>query len=98
MYTITISKELKEACPVFAGAAVYAEVKNTSYCEGLWEEIQSFTEKLTTTTQLEDIKKHPVIAATREAYKRCGKRPRKISPIGRSITSQADAGNCLVSD
>lgn len=36
MYTIIVSKELKEACPVFAGAAIYAEVKNTSYCEGLW--------------------------------------------------------------
>ena len=32
MYTIIVSKELKEACPVFAGAAIYAEVKNTSYC------------------------------------------------------------------
>ena len=56
MYTIIVSKELKEACPVFAGAAIYAEVKNTSYCEGLWEEIQSFTEMLTATTRLEDIK------------------------------------------
>ena len=33
MYTIIVSKELKEACPVFAGVAIYAEVKNTSYCE-----------------------------------------------------------------
>lgn len=79
MYTITISKELKEACPVFAGAAVYAEVKNTSYCEGLWEEIQSFTEKLTITTQLEDIKKQPVIAATREAYNGVEKTPEDIA-------------------
>ena len=30
MYTIIVSKELKEACPVFAEAAIYAEVKNTS--------------------------------------------------------------------
>ena len=27
MYTIIVSKELKEACPVFAGAAIYAEVE-----------------------------------------------------------------------
>lgn len=98
MYTIIVSKELKEACPVFAGAAIYAEVKNTSYCEGLWEEIQSFTEMLTATTRLEDIKKQPVIAATREAYKRCGKRSREISAVGRSVTSQIDAGDCFVSD
>ena len=91
MYTIIVSKELKEACPVFAGAAIYAEVKNTSYCEGLWEEIQSFTEMLTATTRLEDIKKQPVIAATRE-------RSREISAVGRSVTSQIDAGDCFVSD
>jgi len=39
MYTISISQEIKEACPVFAGAAVYATVRNTSYSEGLWREI-----------------------------------------------------------
>ena len=44
---ITVSKEIKKACPGFAGVAVYAEVKNTAYCEGLWEEINAFTEELT---------------------------------------------------
>ena len=39
MYTISISQEIKEACPVFAGAAVYAKVRNTTYSEGLWREI-----------------------------------------------------------
>ena len=96
MYTIIVSKELKEACPVFAGVAIYAEVKNTSYCEGLWEEIQSFTEMLTATTRLEDIKKQPVIAATRLQTLR--ERSWEISAVGRSVTSQIDAGDCFVSD
>ena len=51
MYTISISQEIKEACPVFAGAAVYAKVRNTTYSEGLWREINAFTEQLTSTTQ-----------------------------------------------
>ena len=72
MFEIKVSQELKNACPFFAGAAVYAAVKNTAFCEGLWKEINAFTEDLTTTTQMEDIKRQPVIAATREAYKRCG--------------------------
>ena len=75
MYTITVSQEIKNACPVFAGAAIYAAVKNTAYSEGLWKEIHAFTKQLTATTQMEDIKCQPVIAATREAYKRCGKDP-----------------------
>ena len=56
MFEIKVSQEIKDACPVFAGAAVYAAVKNTAYCEGLWKEINAFTEELTTTTQIEDIK------------------------------------------
>lgn len=34
MYTIIVSKELKEACPVFAGAAIYAEVKTLLIVKG----------------------------------------------------------------
>ena len=61
MYTISISQEIKEACPVFAGAAVYAKVRNTTYSEGLWREINAFTEQLTSTTQMEDIKRQPLV-------------------------------------
>lgn len=85
MYTISISQEIKEACPVFAGAAVYATVRNTSYSEGLWREINAFTEQLTSTTQMEDIKRQPVIAATREAYKRCGKDPGRYRPSAEAL-------------
>ena len=56
MFEIKVSQEIKNACPVFAGAAVYAAVKNTAYCDGLWKEINTFTEDLTTTTQMADIK------------------------------------------
>lgn len=85
MYTITVSKEIKEACPVFAGAAVYATVKNSAYNKGLWEEINVFTRELTLTTQLEDIKKQPIIAATREAYKRFGKDPGRYRPSAEAL-------------
>ena len=84
MFEIKVSQEIKDACPVFAGAAVYAAVKNTAYCEGLWKEINAFTEELTT-TQIEDIKHQPVIAATREAYKRCGKDPSRYRPSAEAL-------------
>lgn len=85
MYTITVSEELKKACPVFAGAAVYAEVKNSAFCEGLWEEINDFTQELTSQSQLEEVKLQPVIAATREAYKRCGKDPGRYRPSAEAL-------------
>lgn len=84
-YHIVVSEEIKAACPVYAGAAVYAAVHNTAYSEGLWKEISAFTEELTTTTQLGDIKNQPVIAATREAYKRCGKDPGRYRPSAEAL-------------
>ena len=50
MFEIKVSQEIKNACPVFAGAAVYAAVKNTAYCDGLWKEINTFTEDLIATS------------------------------------------------
>ena len=85
MYQITVSEEIKNACPIFKGAAVYAEVTNTAFCEGLWEEINTFTRELTSTTQPEDVKLQPAIAATREAYKRCGKDPSRYRPSGEAL-------------
>ena len=85
MFEIKVSQEIKNACPVFAGAAVYAAVKNTAYCDGLWKEINTFTEDLTTTTQMADIKLQSVIAATREAYKRCGKDPSRYRPSAEAL-------------
>ena len=85
MYNITISEEIKSACPIFKGAAVYAEVTNTAFCEGLWEEINTFTKELTSTTQPEDIKQQPAIAATREVYKRCGKDPSRYRPSAEAL-------------
>lgn len=85
MYTITVSKEIKEACPEFAGVALYATVRNSAYSEGLWEEIHAFTRELASTTLLEDIKKQPAIAATREAYKRCGKDPGRYRPSAEAL-------------
>lgn len=85
VFDIKVSKEIKEACPVYAGAAIYATVRNSPYSEGLWAEINAFTGQLTTTTQMEDIKCQPVIAATREAYKRCGKDPGRYRPSAEAL-------------
>lgn len=85
MFTITVSNEIKEACPGFAGVAVYAKVKNTAFCESLWGEINDFTRELTTTTRMEDIKLQSAIAATREAYKRCGKDPGRYRPSAEAL-------------
>lgn len=85
MFELKVSQEIRQACPVFAGAAVYAAVKNSTYSEGLWNEINEFTRELTSTTQIDDIKLQPVIAATRKAYKRCGKDPGRYRPSAEAL-------------
>lgn len=95
MYQITVSEEIKNACPIFKGAAVYAKVTNTAFCEGLWEEINAFTRELTSTTQPEDIKLQPAIAATREAYKRCGKDPSRYRPSAEALRRRLMRGIAL---
>ena len=85
MYRLTVSEELKSRCPEYHGAAVYAEVANTPYCEGLWQEINAFTQELRAADTTEGIKLQPALAATREAYKRCGKDPSRYRPSAEAL-------------
>ena len=85
MYNITVSEDIKKACPTFKGAAVFAEVTNTPYCEGLWQEIAEFTRELMTRESWDSIKYQPVIAATREAYRCCGKDPSRYRPSAEAL-------------
>jgi DNA/RNA-binding domain of Phe-tRNA-synthetase-like protein len=75
MFEITISEEIKKACPNFRGVALYGTVNNTEHCNALWQEINDFTKGLLATSKIEDIKLQPAIAATRAGYKSCGKDP-----------------------
>ncbi|MDR0895179.1 MAG: hypothetical protein LBN06_07780 [Prevotellaceae bacterium] len=84
-FCITLSDAIRQLCPGFRGAAVYAAVTNSAHCEGLWEEINAFTQELTATSRLEEIKWQPAIAATREAYKRCGKAPGRYRPSAEAL-------------
>ena len=85
MYQLTISPEIHSRCPEYRGAAVFAEVTNSAYSEGLWQEIAAFTQELKTHDTTDSIKCQPVIATTREAYKRCGKDPSRYRPSAEAL-------------
>lgn len=84
-YTLTLSEEIRCHCPAFRGAAVYAEVANTPFCPPLWQEIDAFTQQLRDRETTESIKHHPVIQATREAYRSCGKDPSRYRPSSEAL-------------
>ncbi len=82
---IKISPQFKEKCPQFKGVKISATVINTPYCEALWKEIDTFTHTLRSTQTTESIKNHPVIQATRDGYKACGKQPSRYRPSSEAL-------------
>jgi len=82
---IKVSSELKQACPEFKGMAVYASVGNSVHNDELWKKIGDFIEKLKASEGIDDIKLQPVIAATREGYKKCGKDPSRYRPSAEAL-------------
>ena len=82
---IEVSEEIRKACPQFAGVAILATVKNTSYNETLWKQIDEFTIRYREMYTTDSIKDMSTIRATREAYKKCGKDPSRYRPSGEAL-------------
>ena len=85
MIRINISEEIKNLWPDFHGAAIFAKVKNTLHNKELWDEINILSEEYRANHEIEDIKKNPAIAATREAYKKFGKDPNRYRPSAEAL-------------
>lgn len=85
MINIQVSDKIKEICPGFAGAAIFAKVNNTLHDSSLWEQIDNCISDYSAAHELEDIKKNPAIAATRQAYKRLGKDPNRYRPSAEAL-------------
>lgn len=84
-FQLHISPEIHEKCPGYVGAAVYAQVSNSAFSEGLWQEIDDFTQELLAGSDTEKSKLQPAIAATRDAYRRCGKDPSRYRPSAEAL-------------
>ena len=82
---IIISEEIKSVCPEFAGAMVYATVKNTEYDDSLWRKIESLGEELRASLDTESLKLMPPIQATRHIYRLCGKDPSRYRPAAEAL-------------
>ena len=82
---IVVSREIESVCPTFVGAAVEAQVTNSSYCEALWDEIHALEDKYRQELTTESLKQLPSIAATRSVYKACGKDPSRYRPASEQL-------------
>ena len=82
---IIVSKEIEAVCPGFVGGCVEAYVKNSPYCEPLWQEINAMGEKFRNELTTATLKELPGIAATRRVYKACGKDPSRYRPASEAL-------------
>ncbi|QIA08287.1 B3/B4 domain-containing protein [Draconibacterium halophilum] len=75
MQRITVSKELAEKVPGIVLSCIECDVQIQVQNNELWEEIESKIKELNSSLCVEEISKMPAIAASRRAYKKCGKDP-----------------------
>lgn len=75
MTAILISKELKEKVPNLKLSVIECDVFVLETSDLLWDDIRKKTGELSADLTTEQISKIPVIAASRKAYKACGKDP-----------------------
>ena len=94
-FQITVSPELRAACPQFVGTAVLADLENTPRSEALWQEIDHFLDSYRSLLTIDSIKEMPAIQATRQTYKRLGKDPSRYRPSGEALVRRALQGKDL---
>ncbi len=82
---IEVSDAIYGVCPDFRMAAITCKVKNDSYNENLWKEIDHFSAQFASFSKMEEIKLRPAIQATRESYKKLGKDPNRYRPSAEAL-------------
>ena len=92
---IIVSDEIKAVCPRFVGACVEAQVVNSSYNAGLWEELNRLGKQCRQTLTTETVKELPSIAATRAVYRACGKDPSRYRPASEQLIRRLLQGKML---
>lgn len=92
---VIVSEEIERVCPDFVGACLEAKVKNSPYCQPLWDEINALGEHFRQTLTTESLKEIPSIAATRSVYRACGKDPSRYRPASEALIRRMLQGKSL---
>ena len=89
---VVISDKIRAAAPDYFMALVEADVVNSPTSDELWKEIEEYSAFLRSTTEVSQVNKRPGIAATRQAYKACGKDPNRYRPASESLCRRVVKG------
>ena len=89
---IVISDKIRNAAPDFFMVQVEADVVNCATPALLWQEIEDYSAQLRENTEISQVNKRPGIAATRAAYKACGKDPNRYRPSSEALCRRVVRG------
>lgn len=92
---ITISDNIKSLCPKLTLGIIECQIRNTAYDLKLWNSINNEIAAFRTQYTIPDINKIPIIQATREAYKKCGKDPNRYRPSSEALSRRIISGKGL---
>ena len=97
MLSIVQSPDFSARVPHFLGVAIEAHVLNSPTSPALWEEMLQAGKTIVARYTPDTIKDHPGIAATRSAYKACGKDPSRYRPASEQLARRILQGKSLYS-
>lgn len=97
MLSITQSPEFRQCVPHFKGVYLDCHVVNSPTSPALWQEIEEACAQLSQQLTPDSLKFQPAIAATRAAYKACGKDPSRYRPASEQLARRALQGKGLYS-
>lgn len=95
MKNIVLSPEIRSAAPALRVIHIEADVVNSDTSDELWNEILSEGDHLRSHLEMPDIARRPAIAATRTAYKACGKEPNRYRPSAEALSRRMLQGKGL---
>lgn len=80
MFEIRFDDTIRRAWPALKILAVTADVTNEPTGDELWTELTDLERRIRTDFAMDQVNKRAGIAATRQAYKACGKEPNRYRP------------------
>lgn len=85
MKTLVISDEIKAKALGLRVLQIEADIENPDTPDALWNELEALAADVRARYAMEMVNKRPAIAATRSAYKACGKEPNRYRPSSEAL-------------
>ncbi len=86
---------IREKVPHVVLLVGQADAHDSETSDQLWDEIETVSERLRSSYEIPMINKRPAIAATRAAYKLCGKEPNRYRPSCEAMCRRIVKGESL---